>query len=98
MTGTLFGRINGISLDRIKCSVFGDVPSKTTHTALEPVPASVAFSLRVLMPIVSTFGFFFAHPSKSSGNGFSLLGDGFLRRSQVKFETGENITLKYHVY
>lgn len=89
MSGTLSGSINDINLDKIRFSVFGDVQSKTTYIALDQVPPSVGVPLRVLTPMVSTLGFLFAHPGESTGNGFSFLGDDFLRRTKVTFDTGK---------
>lgn len=87
--GKLTGNINNnMSLDGIRLNVFGDVPSQTTYMALDPVSQSVGEALRVLMPIVTTFGFLFADPTEDNGNGFSFLGDNFSRRSRVTFETG----------
>ena len=91
MLGKLSGSINGISVEGIRFSVFGDIPSKTTYSALDPVSPSIGVVLRVFTPMVSTLGFLFAHPVKGVGNGFSFLGDDFLRRSQVTFETGKEL-------
>ena len=89
MTGTLSGSINDINFDKIRFSVFGDAPSKTTYIALDAVPPSIGVPLRVLTPMVSTLGFLFAHPGESTGNGFSFLGDDFSRRAKITFDTGE---------
>lgn len=90
LRGKLSGSINDISVDGITFSVFADVSiSKTTFIALNPVSPSSGFLLRIFTPMVSTLGFLFAHPGRSSVNGFSFLGDNFVRRSQVTFETGE---------
>ena len=88
MSGTLSGSVNDINLDKIRFSVFGDVVSKTTYVALDPVPPSIGILLRMLTPLVSTLGFLFAAPATSTGNGFSFLGDDFIRRSRVTFDTG----------
>ena len=93
MTGSLSGSINGLSTEGIKFSIFGDIQSKTTFVAVYPVSLSVGVLLRVLTPLVSTFGFLFAHPSDEVGNGFGFLGDSFLRRSRVTFsDTGTTKT------
>lgn len=99
LRGKLSGSINDISVNGIRFSVFADVAfTKTIFIALDPVSPLVGFPLRVFTPMVSTLGFLFAHPGQSSVNGFSFLGDNFLRRSQVTFDTGEKNIVFVRLY
>ena len=95
MTGALSGSINGLSTEGLKFSIFGDLQSKTTFVAVYPVSPSIGVLLRFLTPMVSTFGFLLAHPGDEVGNGFSFLGDSFLRRSEVTFsDTGDIVKIR----